>query len=323
MNERSERRVGQCGEVRVAVAIPTYNRDQVLIATIKQVFGQDPPADELIVIDQSEAHTRQVEVRLQKYDRQGAIRYIRLSPPNLPAARNVALQTTTCDVVIFIDDDVELCDGFVAKHRANYQRDSDLVAVGGKVRSLIPRRRQRCRGGWRRVLDFRCFELDSDVAMAGIATFPGGNHSVRVAEVVKVGGYDAWFRGVAHREESDLALRLFLMGRRIIFDPHAWLLHLEAPAGGCRRKSLFDMSGARSAVYFAFKHRKALGLSVVLGEIWGGTRTALLNRFILRRLPVFPFLAAHWCVEVLRAAFAARSGGTAERYMPRGVGRRH
>ena len=40
----------------VSVAIPTYNRERVLIDTIEHVLAQNPPADEVLVIDQTEEH---------------------------------------------------------------------------------------------------------------------------------------------------------------------------------------------------------------------------------------------------------------------------
>ena len=44
-------------KLTVSVAIPTYNREQVLIDTIEQVLAQNPPADE-VTCHRSDRRTR-------------------------------------------------------------------------------------------------------------------------------------------------------------------------------------------------------------------------------------------------------------------------
>ena len=116
----------------VALAIPTYNRERVLVDTLKQVLAQDPPADEILVIDQTVEHEHETEEYLTKADDTGRIKWIKHSPPNLNGARNRALWETICDILIFIDDDVELVPSFIEKHIRNYT-DNVVVAVAGRT----------------------------------------------------------------------------------------------------------------------------------------------------------------------------------------------
>ncbi|MEB3196895.1 MAG: glycosyltransferase family A protein [Candidatus Sericytochromatia bacterium] len=276
---------------RLAVAIPTYMRGDVLIATLKQVLQQQPPADEVLVIDQTPAHLPEVAAQLQAWADREALRWIRQSPANLPAARNRALRETRCEAVVFIDDDVVLEPGFLAAHRAALA-DPGVDAVAGKVVQARGWNHPKPpAGGWPRELDYFYFQLDSDTPARGIANFPGGNHAIRVNTARRLGGYDEAFVGWAFREESDMALRLYRAGGLIVYEPQAALLHLAAPAGGCRidqpQQAPPEWQIAFPALYFLCKHfplRRNFWYEVCLRSL----RKYCLRRQILRapwRLP--------------------------------------
>jgi GT2 family glycosyltransferase len=295
----------QCDKARaprIAVAVPTYNRGEVLIDTLRDVLAQEPRADEVLVVDQSESHKPEVRAELDRLQAAGEIRYLRQSPPNLPAARNRALRETSCDAVIFVDDDVRLEPGFVSAHRRNYEADSALVAVAGRVIQDVewPAGRPPSRGGGK--FDPFRFPLDGNERREGVANFRGCNHSVKVGEVLACGGYDECFSGVAMREESDLALRIYRRGGKIVFDPAASLFHLAAPSGGCRRRSIYDMSVAHSMLLFAFKHAGFLR-SAALSEVWLAFRHAVVYRATLKTPHVIPILTVLFVCALARSAF--------------------
>lgn len=276
--------------VRVAVAVPTFNRNDILIDTLKGVSSQYPPADEVLVIDQSEEHTPEVQSQLDAWHKEGQIQYLHQSPPNLPSARNRALRETSCDVVIFIDDDVKLEPGFVEAHRRNYIDNQKVVAVAGRVVQRLGWPKVKRPAQWPRVLDYKYFRLDGEQRREGIAVFTGCNHSVRVDYAQKLGGYDEAYRGVALREEGDLALRIYNAGGVIAFDPAASLFHLAAPSGGCRRNNSLDISGGLSVMRFAVKHRSALGESFYR-EVWHSVRLSILTKNNLRRFWLLPVVS--------------------------------
>lgn len=49
-----------------------------------------------------------------------------------------------------------------------------------------------------------------------------------------VGGFGVHMTRVAHRDETDLTLRMWFAGYRLLVCPKAWLRHAEAPGGGSR-----------------------------------------------------------------------------------------
>ena len=285
-------------ELRVALVIPTYNRDDVLIDTLKGVFSQNPPADEILVIDQSEEHSSEVQSQLDAWYKEERILYLHQSPPNLPSARNRALRETSCDVVIFIDDDVNLGPSFVEAHRKNYIDNQNVVAIAGRVVQRLGWPNVRRPAQWPRVMDYRYFKLDGQTRSEGIAKFIGCNHSVRVDYVKELGGYDEAYRGVALREETDLALRIYSAGGLIVFDPTASLYHLAAPSGGCRRKNMLDISGGLSVMRFAVKHRLVLG-ELFYRELWLSIRLAILTKTNLLRFWLLPVVSFHFLIATL------------------------
>jgi glycosyltransferase involved in cell wall biosynthesis len=294
------------GELTVAVGVPTYNRGSVLLATLAQILALDRPPDEIIVVDQSDWYPEGVRERVEELGAAGVIRYIYQRAPNLPAARNRILAEARSDVVIFIDDDVELAPGFVTAHARNYYDDT-VWAVGGRVRQRLgwPRRWRPRR--WRKELDYRFFNFEG-TERRDVGSFPGMNHSVRRRRVLELGGYDEGYTGVALREEGDLALRILEAGGRIVFEPDACLLHLSAPAGGCRVAQWGDMSAALCNLRFVRKHWRRLGWVSVL-ELWHTWRLGVLNREKMKK----PAEAIKDGVCLARAALALlsdrRTGG--------------
>ena len=273
--------------IKIAIAIPTYNREQVLIDTINDVLKQNPPPDEILVIDQTEKHIEIVEEKLNYWHNQGSIRYIKEFPPGLPKARNRAIKETLCDIIIFIDDDVILTDKFVANHKINYVNNSEVVAIAGRVEQRLGWPNIKRPQHWNRVLDYRFFKLDSKERVEGIANFIGCNHSIKVDFIKKIGGYDEKYIGVALREDTDLALRIYLSSGLIVFDPNCSLFHLATPSGGCRKSNQIDISATLSILQFTKKFFSVFNSPQVLQEIWLALRLSLFSKKILQNPYLF------------------------------------
>jgi glycosyltransferase involved in cell wall biosynthesis len=262
--------------MKIAVGIPTFNRASVLLETLSDVLQQEPPADEIVVVDQSDWYPEGAKEALLALAQKGAIRYFHQEEANLPKARNRILSETAYDIVIFIDDDVQLSPGCIAAHLANY-RDDSVWAVCGRITELdIPVRPEADRT-WPKALDYKLFDLGWTISINDFGNVKGCNHSVRRERVLTLGGYDEAFIGVALREETDLAFRIVEAGGTIRFDPTAHLHHLRAPASGCRVSAWGDWSAGCAVLRFALKHRKPLG-RYFWSELWHAYRLGVLNR---------------------------------------------
>jgi GT2 family glycosyltransferase len=294
----------QHSNTTVCVAIPTYNREQVLIDTLEQVRAQDPPADEIVVVDQTLEHERETDEYLTRADKEGRIRWVKQQPPSLPGARNRVLRETQCEVVIFIDDDVKLSQGFIGHHLRNFS-DPDVDAVAGRIIQPKGYRYPNGRRSWPHLLDYLYFHLNGTERVEGIASFGGGNHAVRMSVLKAIGGYDENYIGWAYREDSDAAIRIWKSGGLIVFDPQAELTHLATPGGGCRIKS----QGSRTpewqvsfpASYFACRHLYPTK------EFWKRVFIKDFRKYALRYDTVFwpwrlPVAVASYVYAICRAA---------------------
>ena len=96
----------------VAIAIPTYLREEALVITLGHVERQSSEDVELVVVDQTPTHEPATETALKHLCQARNVRWIRLRKPSLTGARNIALASTRADIVLFLDDDVILGPGW-------------------------------------------------------------------------------------------------------------------------------------------------------------------------------------------------------------------
>jgi len=216
---------------KISVVIPTYGRDKVLLDTVRDVLKQDFDF-ELLVVDQTPKHDAETQHFLDELT-DPRVRYFLVGPPSLPAARNFALAKAKSNIVLYIDDDVILEPDFIKYHYMAFQRDSQIVAVAGRVINQTNTQRET-----KTPLSFDRYGMGSSTFNCTVSqygsSFPGGNVSVRRAATVAAGGFDPSHQGSAVREESDAAWRLTRAGGKIYYEARASLLHLAAPSGGSR-----------------------------------------------------------------------------------------
>lgn len=216
----------------LTIAIPTYERGAVLCETIEQLLALDPRADEILIVDQTRAHTPEVTRRLQGWHDAGAIRWIRLDAPSITGAMNRALGEAKHAYVLFLDDDIIPTTQLAGAHLGAYA--DGVWAVVGQV--LQPGESpghfddRELRKGFLRDLEFR-FTHDTACDVQNVMA---GNLSVDRARALAIGGFDERYSAVAYRFETDFALRLTGAGGRIRYEPRASIRHLKAPGGGVR-----------------------------------------------------------------------------------------
>ncbi len=206
----------------LAVIIPTFERHQTLVETIDQVLQVQPPAEEVIVVDQSPGHPPEIERRLADLAASGRISWLRMTAPSIPRAMNLGLRAATSDVVLFLDDDVIPVRDLVARH-AEAHRQPGVAVVAGQV--LQPGEDPEPLAGER-------FAFRSSLQQQ-VEEVMGGNFSVRRTAALDCGGFDENFVQVAYRFEADFCRRIRRHGS-IAFEPAASIRHLRAGTGGTR-----------------------------------------------------------------------------------------
>ncbi len=185
---------------KISLIIPTYNRDRVLVETIKYAIKQDFEDYEIIIVDQNETHTKNISNFFKKLPT--FVRIIKHLPPSLPSARNRAIQEANSPILLFIDDDVIFKENFISEHY-KYHNNSTIGCVTGKVeqKSIYTNKIPLCVKSeflqWISVKKFQ--KNDFNIAFRSA----GGNMSFPRELAQRIGGFDENFLGTAWGEEYD------------------------------------------------------------------------------------------------------------------------
>lgn len=226
----------------ISVIIPTYNREDALRDSIADVLKQDYPNFEVIIVDQTATHKPEIQQYLEEMSNQGKIRWFRVNWASLPGARNYAVRRAKGEIILFIDDDVQLPENFLANHAKNYQDNPEIGAIAGRV---FDRMKLSDSQGNLIIEQLPPEAMDPGIAWYYIDLV----HTIKPQQVLSARGcnmsfrreiftqhglkFDERFRGSAVREESDFCLRLRSTGYKIWYDPEAHLVHLGEETGGC------------------------------------------------------------------------------------------
>jgi GT2 family glycosyltransferase len=252
-----------------SLIVPTYRREEALVACLQSAIMQDYSPLEILVIDQTESHLTDTDTYLRNIE--SRVRIIRHSPPSAVTARNAGLKAARGDILIFIDDDTTFDPTFVSAHVAAHSQGTDVVQ--GRVVEHgrgIGKRPQWMRP-WLRVIG------SNSCNKPGVTnTLTGCNFSLSRRVFEKIGEFDTKFSGLLLREDADYGARCHKAGFTMRFDASASVIHHREESGGVdfgtrEASRLYEPSVLRNELYFARKHFPAL-------VVW------LYKRRLLRRL---------------------------------------
>jgi len=233
--------------MHVSVIIPTYQREEILLDTLRCLRELKPAPAEIILVDQTSRHQGHVEEMLISLEKNGDIRWIRLAAPSIPYAMNVGLQEARNEIVLFLDDDIMPDKKLIEAHLAAH-KEGGVGIVAGRV--IQP---------WdndESVADDSVFRFASRTRQM-INEFMGGNFSIKRSLALERGGFDENFVRVAYQFEAEFAFRLRQADHKIYFEPKACIHHLKAKSGGTRlfgdHLTTFKPDHAVGAYYYIFR----------------------------------------------------------------------
>jgi GT2 family glycosyltransferase len=218
----------------VSIAIPTYQREDVLLDTLEQLLALKHPAREILVVDQTSRHQAKTISALEKLESDYRIVWHRLRKPSIPKAMNHALVAAGHEVVLFLDDDIQVTSELVREH-ARAHAAEHVACVAGQVVQLWERELREHENVWMngRIEDPDAFRFNSG-KQCRVERFAGGNFSIKRHTALEVGGFDENFVAVAYRYEAEFAERLLACGHQILFQPTASVTHVKVDSGGTR-----------------------------------------------------------------------------------------
>jgi GT2 family glycosyltransferase len=241
----------------VSVVLPTYGREQVLCQTLAQLLKQTYPSFEVILVDQTPAHSLQTEAYLRALASSASLRLLRLDQASLPHARNVGVRHARGDIVLFVDDDVIPDQNLISSHaRAYGDPHTGGVAgrrtVPGEQESLWPIGQI---DAWGTHISNFSSTLPSQVEWAS-----GCHMSFRRELIALAGFFEPKFLGTAAYEDVDFCFRIRRLGYTIRFVPEAHLVHLRVVPAGCgnRRPGIrYHYSMIHNSLLFFLRHYPA------------------------------------------------------------------
>lgn len=211
----------------LSIVIPTYMRETVLWDGVRALRPQLRPGDEVLVIDQNRPPLA------APADLSGPwLKLVRLDRPSLTRARNLGLERSGSDLVVFLDDDILPDPGLLEAFRRTAEAHPGRILTGvvdqadkpGDVPT--PGR-----------VDLGSGEIRTNFSRpvtGEIPFFPGGLFLAPKSGLPRRPWFCPAFRGAAQGEEIDFSLRARKRGTRIVADPAIRIFHLKAIEGGCR-----------------------------------------------------------------------------------------
>jgi cellulose synthase/poly-beta-1,6-N-acetylglucosamine synthase-like glycosyltransferase len=245
---------------RVAVLIPAYNEETVIVRTIRSVLNSDYKNLHIIVIDDG-SPDRTAEVAREAYAAEiaaGRVQVLSKVNGGKAAALNFALDRLDEEIYVGIDADTVIATDAISKLIPHFE-DARIGAMAGnaKVGNRV--------NLWTRwqALEYitsQNFERRALDLFHVVTVVPGAIGAWRTAPVKAAGGYP--INTVA--EDADLTMNLLEQGFRVDYEDRS-LAFTEAPvdAKGLMRQRFRWSFGTLQAVWkhrAAFARNKAMGL---------------------------------------------------------------
>ncbi|MDR3520671.1 MAG: glycosyltransferase [Acidocella sp.] len=237
------------------IIIARENYEQTANCIISAVFNTQASLEIIVFDNASTDETRNLPLINPR------IKYLR-ADENLgfTIAVNRAVEVATGRVILLLNNDMELTPRAIDLAVETLDSDTSIGAVGGKIIRMHGRLQEGGSIVWR---DGTCLgygrdkdPLDGQVNFVRDVDFCSGCFlAIMRSEWEEIGGFDEAF-APAYYEETDLCVRIWERGKRVVYDPRIAVWHFEFGSSALREEPLTLMR--RNQRYFAKKHRAFL-----------------------------------------------------------------
>ncbi|MCX6055494.1 MAG: glycosyltransferase [Chloroflexi bacterium] len=123
-----------------SIIIPTFNRPDLLKSLLESIFQQEPiqVSYEIIVIDNYPVPLEPVKNICKEYENRGMSLHLLHQPkPGVSNARNMGIQESIGDWLVFIDDDEELRQNYVKNVLSSINNSDRMSVFGGQCLAVL------------------------------------------------------------------------------------------------------------------------------------------------------------------------------------------
>lgn len=263
---------------RFSVVIPTYQRRDVVVSSVRALAAQEdaPPFEVVVVSDGSTDGTAEA---LRALATPFPLSVVEQPNAGRPAACNRGAGAAAGELLLFLDDDMEADNRLLAEHDRSHREGADAVIGHLPLHpDSPPGFLAEAVGTW---AEQRREAIERRGGSVELADFVTGQMSIRRDVFLGVGGFDTYFTRPYGGEDLDLGRRLAAAGHTLAFngDAISWQRYVVTPRQLLRQWRYFG----RGAVLLARKHPDQID------EIFRSWRRGRrLDRFVLRwlRLPL-------------------------------------
>jgi GT2 family glycosyltransferase len=269
---------------QVSVIVPTHQRRDPLRRALASLAAQADAAGSFETIVSVDGSTDGTVEMLEAFESPYELRWVVSAKRGRAAACNAAVAAARGEVLIVLDDDMQVVEGFVERHRRHHPSGSRLCVLGAvpvELSDASPLAARYVKDKF----DLHLSRLVDPDHLSLPRSFFTGNASLRAEVLLEVGGFDESF-GVYGNEDVELSLRLRAAGVTLAYDPEACARQeYDKDLRGLQRDTV---EKGRTTILLARSHPGVFG-ALRLAAPDDGSRPWLALRAVLlaatRRLP--------------------------------------
>lgn len=202
--------------MKVDIIIPTFNRAKLVTNVLDCLSKQTVKDFRVIMVnDGSTDETKKV---LEKYTEGSQLEIIILNTPNggRSKARNIGVETSDREIILFLDDDMLPEESFVSKHLNHHLENPDTILSGFQyidpnlVENDFQKYKCKLESVWRDPFLNQKLEITFEKF-----NFTSGNMSLSKDIFIKLGGFDTRLKSAV---DFDFATRALLQNYKIYYD---------------------------------------------------------------------------------------------------------
>lgn len=222
----------------ISVIICTYNRAKYIYNVLKSVADGALPASmyEIVVVNNNSSDNTEAECRRFRLAYPNvAMVYCEEREQGLSHARNSGIKNSSGNILVFVDDDALVNDGYLKSYFDFFDRHEAAMAAGGPIIPLYDGCKEPL---WmshytRQLITGKLWLGSKEKEFPGDAFPGGGNAAYRRVVFEKVGLFNVELgrkgESLIGAEEKDLFDRLKTRGLKFFYLPNSILYHLIPP----------------------------------------------------------------------------------------------